>query len=108
MPSYRRSSAHVRIGFGSSRLRCPAADWGVSLEGLRENAGFVSILGDERNGITPWMSDTIDPYGTERPLMSDVESIEIVTTSDVLHGQPRIEGTRIGVFVIGESIREGE
>jgi len=52
MPSYRRSSAHVRIGFGSSRLRCPAADWGVSLEGLRENSGFVSILGDERNGIT--------------------------------------------------------
>ena len=30
---------------------------------------------------------------------------EIVKTPDVLHGQPRIEGTRIGVFVIGESIR---
>ncbi|WP_368410844.1 DUF433 domain-containing protein [Halomarina pelagica] len=29
----------------------------------------------------------------------------VVKTPDVLHGKPRIEGTRIGVFAIGESIR---
>lgn len=31
----------------------------------------------------------------------------IVKTSDVLGGKPRIDGTRIGVHMIGESIREG-
>lgn len=34
-------------------------------------------------------------------------TVNIVKTPDVLHGKPRIEGTRIGVFMIGESIREG-
>lgn len=32
-------------------------------------------------------------------------TVEIVKTPDVLHGKPRIEGTRIGVFTIGESVR---
>ncbi|MWG34034.1 DUF433 domain-containing protein [Halomarina oriensis] len=32
----------------------------------------------------------------------------VVKTSGVLHGGPRIDGTRISVFVIGESIRQGE
>lgn len=31
----------------------------------------------------------------------------IVKTPDVLHGKPRIDGTRIGVFMIAEGIREG-
>lgn len=31
----------------------------------------------------------------------------IVKTPDVLHGQPRIEGTRLGVFMLGEMIRNG-
>ena len=31
----------------------------------------------------------------------------IVKTPDVLHGQPRIEGTRLGVFMLGEMIRRG-
>lgn len=31
----------------------------------------------------------------------------IVKTPEVLGGKPRIDGTRIGVFTIGESIREG-
>lgn len=35
-------------------------------------------------------------------------TVEIVKTPDVLHGKPRIEGTRIGVFMLGEGIREGE
>lgn len=30
----------------------------------------------------------------------------IVKTPDILGGKPRIEGTRIGVFMIAESIRE--
>jgi len=34
-------------------------------------------------------------------------TVNIVKTPDVLHGKPRIEGTRIGVFMLGESIREG-
>ena len=32
----------------------------------------------------------------------------IVKTPDVLHGQPRIEGTRLEVFMLGEMIRRGE
>jgi uncharacterized protein (DUF433 family) len=34
--------------------------------------------------------------------------VRIVKDPDVLHGKPRVEGTRIGVFMIAESIREGE
>lgn len=34
-------------------------------------------------------------------------TVKIVKTPDVLHGKPPIDGTRIGVFMIGESIREG-
>jgi len=32
-------------------------------------------------------------------------TVRIVKTPDVLHGKPRIEGTRIGVFQIGELVR---
>jgi uncharacterized protein (DUF433 family) len=35
------------------------------------------------------------------------KAVEIVKTPDVLHGKPRIEGTRIGAFTIGESVRAG-
>ena len=31
----------------------------------------------------------------------------IVKTPDVLHGPPRIEGTRLGVFMLSEMIRNG-
>lgn len=40
--------------------------------------------------------------------MSTKKHVEIVKTPEILHNQPRIEGTRIGVFVIGESIRASE
>jgi uncharacterized protein (DUF433 family) len=30
----------------------------------------------------------------------------LVKTSDILHGKPRIEGTRIGVFHIGELVHQ--
>lgn len=35
-------------------------------------------------------------------------TVRIVKTPDVLHGKPRIEGTRIGVFQIGELVRRNE
>ena len=35
-------------------------------------------------------------------------TVEIVTTPDVLGGQPRIEGKRIGVRMLGDMIRGGE
>jgi len=30
--------------------------------------------------------------------------VEIVRTPDVLHGKPRIEGTRIGVYTLGAAV----
>lgn len=33
-------------------------------------------------------------------------TVEIVRTPDVLHGKPRIEGTRVGVFQVGTLVRE--
>jgi len=35
-------------------------------------------------------------------------TVRIVKTPDVLHGKPRIEGTRIGIFQVGELVnRQG-
>jgi uncharacterized protein (DUF433 family) len=34
-------------------------------------------------------------------------AVEIVRTPDVLHGKPRIEGTRIGVFTLGAAAEQG-
>lgn len=34
-------------------------------------------------------------------------TVRIVTTPEVLHGKPRIEGTRIGVLQVGTLVREG-
>ena len=33
-------------------------------------------------------------------------TVHIVKTPDVLHGKPRLEGTRVGVLQIGELVRE--
>jgi uncharacterized protein (DUF433 family) len=41
-------------------------------------------------------------------MSTEKEAVEIVTTPDVLHGQPRLDGTRIGVHMLGEMIRDGE
>lgn len=35
-------------------------------------------------------------------------TVRIVKTPDVLHGKPRIEGTRIGIFQVGELVRQQE
>lgn len=32
-------------------------------------------------------------------------TVEIVKTPEVLHGKPRIEGTRFSVFMLGERVR---
>jgi uncharacterized protein (DUF433 family) len=32
-------------------------------------------------------------------------TVRIVKTPDILHGKPRIEGTRIGIFQVGELVR---
>lgn len=32
-------------------------------------------------------------------------TVRIVKTPEVLHGKPRIEGTRVGVFQVGELVR---
>ena len=34
-------------------------------------------------------------------------TVEIVRTPDILHGKPRIEGTRIGVFTLGAAAESG-
>jgi len=33
-------------------------------------------------------------------------TVQIVKTPDVLHGEPRLEGTRVGVLQVGELVRE--
>jgi uncharacterized protein (DUF433 family) len=33
------------------------------------------------------------------------KAVRIVKTPDVLHGKPRIEGTRVGAFTVGELVR---
>lgn len=33
-------------------------------------------------------------------------TIQIVKTPNILHGKPRIEGTRVGVLQVGELVRE--
>jgi uncharacterized protein (DUF433 family) len=35
-------------------------------------------------------------------------TVEIVKTPDVLHGNPRLQGTRFGVFMLGESVRRSD
>jgi uncharacterized protein (DUF433 family) len=32
-------------------------------------------------------------------------AVRILKTPDVLHGKPRIEGTRVGIFQVGELVR---
>ena len=33
-------------------------------------------------------------------------TVRIVKTPDVLHGRPRIDGTRVGVFTLGAAVRD--
>ncbi len=33
-------------------------------------------------------------------------TVQIVKTPDMLHGKPRLEGTRVGVLQVGELVRE--
>jgi len=44
------------------------------------------------------------PQAVEDTKMSS--TVQIVKTPDILHGKPRIEGTRVGVLQVGELIRK--
>ncbi|MFB6142677.1 MAG: DUF433 domain-containing protein [Halorientalis sp.] len=35
-------------------------------------------------------------------------TVRVVKTPDVLHGEPRLDGTRVGVLQVGELLRERE
>lgn len=45
-------------------------------------------------------------YGNSTNFFVMSATVRIVKTPDVLHGKPRIEGTRIGVYQIGELVRQ--
>jgi uncharacterized protein (DUF433 family) len=67
----------------------------------------ISWRGTDRRTIQP------KPYQTtprtprhQQSLNFMTTSTRIVKTADVLHGKPRIEGTRIGVLQIGTRIRD--
>lgn len=68
---------------------------------------------DEASGLTAsggtraQALESLDEAVGERT-SDDHDEVAIVKTPDVLHGQPRIDGTRLGVFTIGESVRHGD
>lgn len=71
---------------------------------------------DEQTGVTARGKtrtdalDSLDEAVARRHPGDDTpaDTIAIVETPDVLHEKPRIEGTRIGVLMVGECIRDGE
>lgn len=75
----------------------------------------VWIAIDERTGITARGDtrtdalDSLDEAVAKRDPEDDAtaDTVAIVKTADVLHGKPRIEGTRIGVLMVGDCIRGG-
>lgn len=67
---------------------------------------------DEETGLTAsgrtrqQALDSLDAAVAGGP-SDDRDAVAIVKTAEVLHGKPRIDGTRIGVFQLGESVRRG-
>lgn len=47
-------------------------------------------------------SETVYSISRENQVLST--TVRIVKTPDILHGKPRIEGTRIGIFQVGELV----
>lgn len=76
----------------------------------------VWIAIDEQTGVTgrgETRTDALDSLDEavarqDADGATPADTVAIVKTADVFHGKPRIEGTRIGVFMVGESIRDGE
>ena len=44
------------------------------------------------------------PQAVEATNMSS--TVQIVKTPEILHGKPRLEGTRVGVLQVGELVRQ--
>lgn len=73
----------------------------------RENSGeWIAI--DEQTGVKGHGSTREQALEHLDEAVVCHGTVRIVTTPDVLHGQPRVEGTRIGVFMLGESVRNGD
>ncbi|THE63039.1 DUF433 domain-containing protein [Salinadaptatus halalkaliphilus] len=62
-----------------------------------DEATGVEARGETRTQALERLDDTV----------SRDDEARVVKTPETLGGKPRLEGTRIGVFTIGESIREG-
>lgn len=65
---------------------------------------------DEQTGLTAsggTRQEALDSLDDAIASGDPHDEVAIVKTPDVLHGQPRIEGTRLGVYTIGESVRRG-
>lgn len=77
----------------------------------RQDDGWIAIDGQTgitaRGGTREQALESLDEAVARTADDGSGDEIAIVKTADVLHGKPRISGTRLGVFTIGESIREG-
>lgn len=67
---------------------------------------------DEETGVTAYGGtrkqalDSLDA-AVAGGITDDRDGVAIVKSPEVLHGKPRIDGTRLSVFIIGESVRQG-
>lgn len=82
-------------------LTRPADAW-IAID---EQTG-ITARGDTREQALDSLDEVVARHAAEDEESDD--SVAIVKTPDVLHGKPRLKGTRIGVFMLGESIREGD
>jgi len=76
--------------------------WGNRWFAIDEASGLTTSGETRKHAL-----DSLDAALTGRE-PNDWDAVSIVKTSDTLHGQPRIAGTRVGVFALGESVRRGE
>ena len=70
----------------------------------RDAEEWIAI--DERTGVEGRGRTRADALAELDEAVARRERTHVVKTPAVLGGKPRIDGTRIGVFTIGESVRE--
>lgn len=68
-----------------------------------DEASGVTARGGTREQALESLDEAVEGRAPD-----DHDEVAIVKTPDVLHGQPRIDGTRLGVFTLGESVRQGD
>lgn len=68
---------------------------------IDEEPGLTASGGTRQQAL-----DSLDAAVEGGP-SDDRDTVAIVKTPEVLHGKPRIDGTRLGVFLLGESVRRG-